>query len=320
MSHRNKRIAEGSRLISAAIVLAATVASSGVASAQIVNATVDLGADKITINGQNFRVNPVVRLNGIILDVISSGPTKIVASLEKLPGLEDHPGDYLLAVSRAGGGGGPWLLTVTIGAVGPPGPRGPKGDTGNPGPPGPIGPPGPQGEPGPQGPPGSQAAPPCFDNANRYVDCGNGTVTDTVTGLVWLKNANCFGTTTYAAANQASAGLADSQCGLTDGSAAGDWRLPTREEWRATVARAVDLGCVNGGPGGQPSLTNDPGTNCLSQGPSSFTGVEWETGYWSSSAQELGPNEAWLMGLDNGVAFDDAKVKLKLVWPVRGGR
>ena len=28
------------------------------------------------------------------------------------------------------------------------------------------------------------ADPPCFDNANRYVNCGNGTVTDTATGLV----------------------------------------------------------------------------------------------------------------------------------------
>ena len=36
-----------------------------------------------------------------------------------------------------------------------------------------------------------RAAPPCFDDANRYVDCENGTVTDTVTGLIWLKNAGC---------------------------------------------------------------------------------------------------------------------------------
>ena len=32
---------------------------------------------------------------------------------------------------------------------------------------------------------------PCFDNFNRYVDCGNGTVTDTVTGLIWLQDAAC---------------------------------------------------------------------------------------------------------------------------------
>jgi hypothetical protein len=40
------------------------------------------------------------------------------------------------------------------------------------------------------GRPFREADPPCFDNLNRYVDCGNGTVTgtvtDTVTGLIWL--------------------------------------------------------------------------------------------------------------------------------------
>ena len=90
--------------------------------------------------------------------------------------------------------------------------------------------------------------PPCFDNANRYVNCGNGTVTDTVTGLIWLQNANCFGVQNYATANQAAAGLADGQCGLTDGSSAGDWRLPTKAEWEATVARAVASGLQVRGP------------------------------------------------------------------------
>ena len=44
------------------------------------------------------------------------------------------------------------------------------------------------------------AVPPLADGAcsnppgvnNRFVDCGNGTVTDTQTGLIWLKKANCF--------------------------------------------------------------------------------------------------------------------------------
>src|SRR5262249_1683415 len=32
-----------------------------------------------------------------------------------------------------------------------------------------------------------RAAAPCVDKTKRYVDCGNGTVTDSETGLVWLK-------------------------------------------------------------------------------------------------------------------------------------
>jgi len=62
--------------------------------------------------------------------------------------------------------------------VGPQGPQGPQGHQGV------------RGEPGPQGDPGpaaTKADGPCFDNVNRYVDCGNGTLTDTVTGLIWLK-------------------------------------------------------------------------------------------------------------------------------------
>jgi len=165
------------------------------------------------------------------------------------------------------------------GAAGPTGPQGvqgpagPIGPTGAPGSAGPIGSTGPQGTTGPTGTV-THAAPPCFDNTNRYVNCGNGTVTDTVTGLVWLRNASCtFGALafkSYSAANQAAAGLAAGQCGLTDGSSPGDWRLPTQAEWQATVARAVALGCT----AGAATLTNDPGTGCLGAGPTSFTGVQ----------------------------------------------
>ena len=159
-----------------------------------------------------------------------------------------------------------------------------------------------------------QAAGPCFDNANRYVDCGNGTVTDTVTGLIWLRDANCFGLSSYATANQAAAGLAAGQCGLTDGSSAGDWRLPTKAEWEGTIAEAVALSCSN------PSLTNDPGTGCLSAGPTSFTGVQ-SNWYWSSSANQGLPVFAWVVDLSNGTVFNEGKVVNSLVvWPVRGGQ
>src|SRR5258705_6735407 len=78
----------------------------------------------------------------------------------------------------------------------------------------------------------------CFDNlgTNRFVDCAttslgtsNGTVKDMQTGLIWLKNANCFGLTSWANANIKAGALANGQCGLADGSKVGDWRLPTLE-------------------------------------------------------------------------------------------
>jgi hypothetical protein len=46
----------------------------------------------------------------------------------------------------------------------------------------------------------------------------------------------------WAAANQSAAALGDGQCGLTDHSSPGDWRLPSRDEWIATLAGAIGAG------------------------------------------------------------------------------
>ena len=109
---------------------------------------------------------------------------------------------------------------------------------------------------------------PGTDHPDRFADCENGTVTDTDTALIWLKDANCFELEDFAGASTAVAELRDGDCGLTDNSSPGDWRLPTTEEWDATLDRAVAKNCQN------PSLTNTPGTGCYGAGPQPFTGVE----------------------------------------------
>jgi hypothetical protein len=137
-------------------------------------------------------------------------------------------GDHIVTVQIPGSGWNPDTRTVTIVSgnndlsvtllptpiPGPPGPQGDRGDQGL------------QGIQGIQGIPGATTHPdpPCFDNINRYVDCGNGTVTDTVTGLIWLQQSDCLGSAGYANANKAAAGLKDGDCGgtLTDGSSPGD--------------------------------------------------------------------------------------------------
>lgn len=176
---------------------------------------------------------------------------------------------------------------------------------------------------GEDGAPATRADGPCFDNSNRYVDCGNGTVTDTVTGLIWLKQWNCLPNNTWAAANQAAVGLKNGDCGLTDNSSAGDWRLPTRDEWTATIAQAVAMGCrfrELGLPGGlPPSLTNDAGTACYNIGPSSFAGVAGDF-YWSSASLEAAPDTAWLANFLDGQINQGGKAFTLRVWPVRGGR
>jgi hypothetical protein len=67
----------------------------------------------------------------------------------------------------------------------------------------------------------------------RFRDQDNGTVLDTKTGLIWLKNASCVGDGTYYQVEERTNNLEDGECGLTDGSWAGDWRMPKWEEMRS---------------------------------------------------------------------------------------
>jgi hypothetical protein len=96
----------------------------------------------------------------------------------------------------------------------------------------------------------------------RFTDNNNGTITDNLTGLIWLKNANCFGLRSWAQALSDANGLASSSCGLTDGSVAGDWRLPNINE----LASLVDFGTF------EPAL---PSGNPFAQFQVAF--------YWSST-------------------------------------
>jgi hypothetical protein len=70
----------------------------------------------------------------------------------------------------------------------------------------------------------------------RFMDNQDGTVTDNLTGLIWLKNTKCLGMMDWEGARLAAKSLKDGDCGpdpaliLSDGSSAGDWRLPTMSE------------------------------------------------------------------------------------------
>ena len=64
----------------------------------------------------------------------------------------------------------------------------------------------------------------------RFTDNLDGTLTDNLTGLIWLKNGNCYGPTAWLGALAAVDRLRDGICGLSDGSVMGSWRLPNRNE------------------------------------------------------------------------------------------
>ncbi len=133
----------------------------------------------------------------------------------------------------------------------------------------------------------------------RFTDNGDGTVTDNLTGLVWLENANCFGTRNWTGALSDANGLATGSCGLTDGSSAGDWRLPNVRELQSLIDYGVDFPAL---PDGHP-----------------FTGVE-STTYWSSTANAYYTSYAWSVYLSFGSVSYGSMSNTYYVWPVRGGQ
>ena len=125
--------------------------------------------------------------------------------------------------------------------------------------------------------------------AQRFVDNGNGTVTDTQTGLMWTKDATPFGFepwnwTWYEA---------KSRCSSFSISGIGGWRLPSRDELSA-IYHAIQSG--------HP-----------------FTGVQ-SYGYWSSTAYAGRWDAAWAVSMRGGQVDVIHKSTRSHVWPVRAGQ
>ena len=162
----------------------------------------------------------------------------------------------------------------------------------------------------------------------RYSDLGDGTVLDNNTGLLWLKDASCGdlagtdadGRGDWTAALAAAAALADGTCGLTDGSAPGDWRLPTISELCsaggiAQICPATNAreSLIDSAIASSPKVANAQGSGAWSEGDA-FVGVQ-SNFYWS--ATEINATDAWDVYLDDGGVFVGGKVLADFVWPVR---
>ena len=136
--------------------------------------------------------------------------------------------------------------------------------------------------------------------STRFTDNSDGTVTDNLTGLIWLKDANCWGGQTWANALTNANGLASGSCGLTDGSVAGDWRLPNLRELYSLVDSSRPPSPVI--PTGHP-----------------FDNVQSDE-HWTSTTCADDTDYAWLVYLYDGSVYSGGKTVTCYVWPVRGGQ
>ena len=161
----------------------------------------------------------------------------------------------------------------------------------------------------------------------RFTDNTNGTITDNLTGLIWLKNANCpngarnWATALTDVASLNSAGTVNGN-GCGDVSNAGshqtDWRLPNIRELFSLIDFAFN----------SPALSNAAGTG---QGTSSdpLSNFQTTSYYWSSTTSAFTSQMAWFVffgyiGVDlplvNFIVVDfDFKGNFGFVLAVRGG-
>jgi len=147
------------------------------------------------------------------------------------------------------------------------------------------------------------------NDVDRFLDNLDGTVTDCRTGLIWLKNANCWGARKWGIATSSAEVLNSGECGLTDESEEGGWRLPTKNELQ--------------GIGTDPPTTWEHyySLNLWTMPGEPFVNVQ--AIYWSSTGQATGnpdgyQNYAWFIRTTDGYTNYNGKDNYShYVWPVR---
>ena len=269
---------------------------------------------------------------GSIVEYAGSSYIALLKSTALRP--DKNPNNW--AVFAAAGPAGAIGQTGPAGTPGAQGPQGPVGATGAAGPAGAPGPMGPAGAIGPQGPQGQQgpagavgatgpagpAGKPGLSCPNgnttptvpagKYVDCGDGTLVDTSTGLMWEEtDANCSGepqcyTTTYSASVDAAPPYTQDGSLYTtflaalndDADSTGstpcfanhcDWRIPKVTEL-STIVNLTASGCGGGLPCIDPAF-----------------GPTQTNFYWTSSSLMSDSSRGWGVSFYSGALSNGPK-------------
>jgi hypothetical protein len=142
-----------------------------------------------------------------------------------------------------------------------------------------------------------------------------GTVTDNLTGLIWLANANCTdlpgtdanGKANWSTAKTAASGLTGGTCGLPNEFKANDWRLPSVNELQSLAHYGFY----------DPAVPNTVGTAKWTTDGQPFSGVQ-SGYYWAATTYASDTSFAWFVHLEYGDVFTYDEADTFYVWPVRG--
>ncbi len=141
----------------------------------------------------------------------------------------------------------------------------------------------------------------------RFTDNLDGTVTDNLTGLIWLQDANCFDSRKWDDARtkvyEMNTGVAQS-CNTTQTG----WRLPNIRELHSLINYQYSNPALSNAEGDQNWNENDP-----------FLGVQ-SGAYWSATSPVYNTSYAWVVLFNNGYVNAHGKTYTNYVWPVRGGQ
>jgi hypothetical protein len=146
-------------------------------------------------------------------------------------------------------------------------------------------------------------------NSQRFIDRGDGTLADTETGLVWLKQADCINRAWSAALATVNA-LASGQCGLADGSSGGQWRMPNRREMLSIADRAPTFPEA-------AYLDGEYQASSVVTGPAIFANFIVSDYYWTSTTDAADPASAWSVYSCDFGAYDMVKTATRYSLAVR---